>query len=811
MVAQVNQSLQIEHAIGWHDSCSVVGYIGTFDHDEGSRDGVAEALAAIRSGLLVPDGAVKAEAVDGPESPADPKVAPQPAEALEAAPEPASPAAAGQIDGFEVSGSSPPAKPSIRGTVRHNCAPHMRRDLAYMPAELVPETGKIAPRGQRKSGQRFKWEQMRGAAGRGAPLYVHNAPTLVRQVDLDPRHFPGGLTLASEIERLGLDKVETFVVDTPGGGRHFYVEVPEDLADMTSRNNAFGPGVDFIGSDKGVVTAGSVRPDGTYTVHGDPEAVIVPMPEPLVEELRALKRAKAEKVAARAKARESLPEKVPADEIEPCCESLARAKVAEIASALDDLRALPEGARIDLGNGRGEVGWDDGVWRLAADLVEIASWPWTTYTIEDAYHDFFEHAPAAEGTYDPEYKWDRGEIEAGSWYEGDRHRTTEHVTTLDKPVPGSGSDTEATTVREQTRAKVDLRETLAAMRDGKRIEATVGPRSDGLCLFYPKRISLLLGASEDGKTMVAMAFMVAHLQRGETVAMLDWEDNPEGLLGRLLSLGATWDEIESWIEADTLRYGNPEEALNEGDLRDLAEGAVLVVIDAVTESMACLGLNDNHAVDVAKWQQALPKRIARETGAAVVLIDHTNKSGDDPNMATGSQHKKSGIDGVQVRVEKIRDFVPGKGGASRLLVVKDRPGYVRTKSQPLGPKTYLFGTFEMHTSGGYQVATPTEADKPLGTPKDAEAKGAEFKKTLLAAALAVPGRITSRETAFAAVRQAGVTFVDKDARRWIGELRAEGILSAKGWTVERVPDSVRREVASGSLTDPNPAVEGEVK
>lgn len=92
-------SLQIEHENGWHDACSVAGYVGTFAHD---GEGVAEALAAIKSGLLIPESGTEAEAVEGPENDAEPEVGQGATEAVEAAPRPASAPSGGRIDATKI-------------------------------------------------------------------------------------------------------------------------------------------------------------------------------------------------------------------------------------------------------------------------------------------------------------------------------------------------------------------------------------------------------------------------------------------------------------------------------------------------------------------------------------------------------------------------------------------------------------------------------------------------------------------------------------------------------------------------------------
>lgn len=79
-----------------------------------------------------------------------------------------------------------------------------------------------------------------------------------------------------------------------------------------------------------------------------------------------------------------------------------------VAGALADLGALatmPDGEDTTLGGVlKREAGWDTAVYVLACRLVKAAN-SRSGYTLADAERDFYTHAPAAEGTYDPAHKW----------------------------------------------------------------------------------------------------------------------------------------------------------------------------------------------------------------------------------------------------------------------------------------------------------------------------------------------------------------------------------------------------------------------
>jgi hypothetical protein len=61
----------------------------------------------------------------------------------------------------------------------------------------------------------------------------------------------------------------------------------------------------------------------------------------------------------------------------------------------------------------------------------------------------------------------------------------------------------------------------------------------------------------------------------------------------------------------------------------------------------------------------------------VVVIDHVTKSRDNRgNWAIGAQHKKGACTGSQFLFEKVHEFGRGMKGMSRLILAKDKPGYL---------------------------------------------------------------------------------------------------------------------------------------
>ncbi|MDC5696463.1 AAA family ATPase [Intrasporangium calvum] len=225
---------------------------------------------------------------------------------------------------------------------------------------------------------------------------------------------------------------------------------------------------------------------------------------------------------------------------------------------------------------------------------------------------------------------------------------------------------------------------LSAYLDGtfRAHEPTLLARSDGVSLLYRGLTHSLHGESESGKSMVMQSEAVRLLQAGELVLWLDFDSDPASVVERLRLLGATDEQMGAGF-----RYVHPEvsphtdasewaewEAL-------LTESYSLVVFDGVTDALVLLGyetINNDH---IAAWNRTYPARLARETGAAVVMIDHVTKEGSTRGrFAIGGQTKMAGLTGAAYTVAVDKPLGRGLRGVIVLRVAKDRPGYVRGHS-----------------------------------------------------------------------------------------------------------------------------------
>lgn len=222
---------------------------------------------------------------------------------------------------------------------------------------------------------------------------------------------------------------------------------------------------------------------------------------------------------------------------------------------------------------------------------------------------------------------------------------------------------------------VDLTKVLSD--DWEPAKPSVGQRDDGWGLFYPGRTHTVASEPEGGKTWLALAVAQQEMTKGNKVVFIDYEDTPDGVIGRLRSLGMSAEEIQ-----EKFIYIRPETPAPHPDrLRDLVEqfAPSLVVIDGVTEAMTKQDLNLLDNQDVASFFDQLPTPLTL-CGSAVVLLDHeVKRTQDRGRFAIGAGHKLAAVTGAAYRLRRIAPFGVGQTGTSEIRVTKDRPGQIRRR------------------------------------------------------------------------------------------------------------------------------------
>ena len=194
-------------------------------------------------------------------------------------------------------------------------------------------------------------------------------------------------------------------------------------------------------------------------------------------------------------------------------------------------------------------------------------------------------------------------------------------------------------------------------------------------LLYSGGLHSIAGPPDSGKTTVALHWALQLIRTGGTVLFLDEEGGSEIVAEKLIALNATPEE------AERIRYCPfPARTWHAGDvaaLRELAAAARpgLVLWDSSAAFLSRAGMDENSAADVTRFWSAVLTPLAREHGAAVVVIDHDVKTGEASRFARGSGAKLGATD-VAFKVGIVQAFDRTTNGVLRLTVTKDRRGWL---------------------------------------------------------------------------------------------------------------------------------------
>lgn len=253
-------------------------------------------------------------------------------------------------------------------------------------------------------------------------------------------------------------------------------------------------------------------------------------------------------------------------------------------------------------------------------------------------------------------------------------------------------------------------------------------REDGHALFYRRKINVLYGDPESGKSWVSFAAAVEALKAGSRVLLIDADHNgAASVVHRLLALGAP---LEALTDPERFRYAEPEDREHLlaviADARDWKPD--LVVVDSIGEVLPLLGLSSNSPDDYTLANR-LVLRPLKLCGACVIAVDHMAKNTASRAFGpTGTAAKRRTFDGASYRVALREPFAPGRGGCCSLTVTKDRHGGVRAHCPVNGKATLPAGLFRLTAVAGgslsWSVSAPRIEDtepEPDETPKGATA------------------------------------------------------------------------------------------
>lgn len=199
----------------------------------------------------------------------------------------------------------------------------------------------------------------------------------------------------------------------------------------------------------------------------------------------------------------------------------------------------------------------------------------------------------------------------------------------------------------------------------------------GQALLYGSRLNGIHGDSGAGKSWIVALGVREILELGRRVMVVDLEDDPTPLIGRLRQIGVSDEAI-----LDGLVFIHPDGSFRNGGAARLAElcaeyEVAHVFLDSLGEAFALEGIDENNDAEVAPWLSGVVRKLIAATGAGVTLIDHITKLGDNPLHPSGSKRKRAAITGSAWFVYAIDPFDRAKGGRIGIRCAKDRHGSFR--------------------------------------------------------------------------------------------------------------------------------------
>jgi putative DNA primase/helicase len=211
------------------------------------------------------------------------------------------------------------------------------------------------------------------------------APSGFWVLDVDPDS--GGMESAAALQAEHGKLPTTVVVQTGGGGWHFYFAMP-DFDVRNRQSSVLGRGIDVRGTGGQVVIPPSVSDKGGYRWGIDPDSITIPRaPEWLEELLRPVESKGA----------------VYADDV-PDRSSLGEREIARLDKYANniierEIDRLKECTRAATATGQGYRGpaWQPTTFEVACTLLQLANSPWCFLTEQGAYGFVREFAPRDRG------------------------------------------------------------------------------------------------------------------------------------------------------------------------------------------------------------------------------------------------------------------------------------------------------------------------------------------------------------------------------------------------------------------------------
>lgn len=189
-------------------------------------------------------------------------------------------------------------------------------------------------------------------------------------------------------------------------------------------------------------------------------------------------------------------------------------------------------------------------------------------------------------------------------------------------------------------------------------------------LLVDQGIHTFTGKPGAGKSISTIAIAVRLIQNGKTVAYIDADGNGGRINERLLSMGASQEDLEArfhYYKAAKLDVTSFESLLRVINLD-------LVVFDNLTNLLSRASVHENDNTAVAGWFNDYAAKV-REMGAAALILDHPAKSATGGYARGGSS--KLAEEDMAWTITTVENFDKSKVGKVKLKRNKANDGEER--------------------------------------------------------------------------------------------------------------------------------------
>ena len=220
-------------------------------------------------------------------------------------------------------------------------------------------------------------------------------------------------------------------------------------------------------------------------------------------------------------------------------------------------------------------------------------------------------------------------------------------------------------------------------------------------VLYRPSLTWVAGEPASGKSLLCMVWATDVIRSGGRVLWIDEEAGPNDTIGKFRSLGMTPELLQAG-----LFYLPPMQrdlSRRTEEFFDLVEriNPELIVMDSAAMILANSGVEEDSNNGVSHFNSRVILPLVKKMGHTVLVIDHVPKNTQNARYARGAGSKLSGVD-MSLSVKTTEHFSKNKSGALELQVRKDRQGN-------LAENTYWFIEVNVASGGiAFEFSEPRD-------------------------------------------------------------------------------------------------------